>query len=167
MKTDDEDTAFAVHATLCALVRTNAVTHSAWAEYATVLLSPEAAEFFAARLPGAGAAPEVNSNLPLKEPTSHADKITPESGVNTANAVVTTAENAVDTAVVVCEHCGGTVPECEIRVACFDGTTLVLSVPQLGLVHEVKRRIGQVRRNFCRSIVSLVYRVSRCMHRRI
>ena len=163
MKTDEE----AAYATLCELVSTNAEWAQQHAEYATVLLSPEAAEFFAARLPGAGAAPEVNSNLPSKEPTPHADKTTPESGVNTANAVVTTTENDVDTAVVVCEHCGGTVPECEIRVACFDGTTLVLSVPQLGLVHEVKRRIGQVRHNFCRSIVSLVYRVPRCMHRRI
>ena len=45
-----------------------------------------------------------------------------------------------------CEHCGGVVPEVSLRVASLDGTTLELTVPQRGLVREVKRAVGQVRR---------------------
>jgi hypothetical protein len=45
-----EQTAADVHATLCALVTTEAAQHSAWAEYAAVLLDEETAAFFAARL---------------------------------------------------------------------------------------------------------------------
>jgi hypothetical protein len=49
-----EHTANDVHATLCALVTTQAATHPAWAEYAAVLLDGETAAFFSARLDGAG-----------------------------------------------------------------------------------------------------------------
>ena len=45
-----EQTAADVHATLCALVTAEAAQHSAWAEYAAVLLDEETAAFFAARL---------------------------------------------------------------------------------------------------------------------
>jgi hypothetical protein len=41
-----EQTAANVHATLCALVTTEAAQHSAWAEYAAVLLDEETASFF-------------------------------------------------------------------------------------------------------------------------
>jgi hypothetical protein len=44
----------------------------------------------------------------------------------------------------ICEHCGGVVPEVSLRVASLDGTTLELTVPQRGLVREVKRAVGQV-----------------------
>jgi hypothetical protein len=50
-----------------------------------------------------------------------------------------------DPVAVVCEHCGGTVPEVSLRVACLDGTTLDVRVAQRGLVLEVKRLVGQVR----------------------
>ena len=46
---------------------------------------------------------------------------------------------------VICEHCGGAVPEVSLRVACMDGTTLEVTVAQRGLVREVKRLVGQVR----------------------
>jgi hypothetical protein len=45
----------------------------------------------------------------------------------------------------ICDHCGGVVPEVSLRVASLDGTTLELTVPQRGLVREVKRAVGQVR----------------------
>ncbi len=47
---------------------------------------------------------------------------------------------------VVCEHCGGPVPQVSLRVASLDGTTLVVTVAQRGLVRELKRLVGQVRR---------------------
>jgi hypothetical protein len=50
---DRERTAQDVHATLCALVMTEAAKHEAWADYAAVLLDEETAAFFAARLPEA------------------------------------------------------------------------------------------------------------------
>jgi hypothetical protein len=37
-------------------------------------------------------------------------------------------------------------PEISLRVACLDGNTMVVSVPQRGLVREVKLSVGQVRR---------------------
>jgi hypothetical protein len=46
--------------------------------------------------------------------------------------------------VLVCEHCGGPVPQVSLRVASLDGTTLVVTVAQRGLVREVKRLVGQV-----------------------
>ena len=49
-----------VHHTLCALVRTNAATQPAWADYAALLLSAETAAFFEARLPDAKAAAVVD-----------------------------------------------------------------------------------------------------------
>jgi hypothetical protein len=43
----------------------------------------------------------------------------------------------------------GAVPEVSLRVACMDGTTLVVTVAQRGLVREVKRLAGQVRTADC------------------
>ena len=64
----EQESPTAVHATLCALVRTNATASSAWADY---LLDPETAAFFRARLPDAkaDAAALVNSdtNPPSKK----------------------------------------------------------------------------------------------------
>ena len=51
---DGQRTAEDVHATLCALVTAEAAKHSAWAEYAAVLLDEETAAFFAARLTADG-----------------------------------------------------------------------------------------------------------------
>jgi hypothetical protein len=54
-------------------------------------------------------------------------------------------ESDADDVALICEHCGGVVPEVSLRVASLDGTTLELTVPQRGLVREVKRMVGQVR----------------------
>jgi len=56
-------------------------------------------------------------------------------------------ESDDDEAALICEHCGGVVPEVSLRVASLDGTTLELTVPQRGLVREVMRMVGQVRRD--------------------
>ena len=53
--TSGERTAQDVHASLCALVVTEAAKNSAWADYAAMLLDEETADFFAARLPEAKA----------------------------------------------------------------------------------------------------------------
>jgi hypothetical protein len=37
------------------------------------------------------------------------------------------------------------VPEVSLRVACLDGTTLDVTLPEQGLVCEVKRIVGKVR----------------------
>jgi hypothetical protein len=49
-----------------------------------------------------------------------------------------------------CEHCCGPVPQVSLRVASLDGTTLVVTVAQRGLVREVKRLVAQVRRGVFR-----------------
>ena len=51
-----------------------------------------------------------------------------------------------DDAAILCEHCSGPVPQVSLRVASLDGTTLVVTVAQRGLVREVKRLVAQVRR---------------------
>jgi hypothetical protein len=116
----EERTATEVHATLCALVRTNAATHSAWAEYAAVLLGEEAAAFFESRLSGGKASSDSN---PQPSKKKRKRKV----------------ERASDTA-------ESTVPEIKLRVASLDGTTLELTVTPRELVREVKRLVGQVRR---------------------
>jgi hypothetical protein len=122
-----------VHATLCALVTTHAATHAAWADYASVLLDPETEAFFEARLPNASVAKageSDSSQQPSKKKRQHS-----EGGDGDADAAV------------VCEHCGGPgypVPQISLRVACMDGSTLHVTVPQRGAVREVKRVVGQV-----------------------
>jgi hypothetical protein len=127
----EERSATAVHATLAALVRTNAATSSAWADYESVFLDPATASFFEARLPDAKAA-DSESNPPSKKQKKR--KLDADNGADESPTPV------------VCEHCGGPVPQISLRVASLDGTTLVVTVAQRGLVREVKRLVGQVRR---------------------
>ena len=124
----EERSATAVHATLASLVRTNAATSSAWADYESVFLDPATASFFEARLPDAKAS---ESNPPSKKKKKR--KLDADNGGDESPAPI------------VCEHCGGAVPEVSLRVACLDGTTLDVRVAQRGLVLEVKRLVGQVR----------------------
>ena len=123
----EERSATAVHATLTALVRANAATSSAWADYESVFLDPATASFFEARLPDAKAS---ESNPPSKKKKKR--KLDADNGADESPAPI------------VCEHCGGPVPQVSLRVASLDGTTLVVTVAQRGLVREVKRLVGQV-----------------------
>ena len=125
-----EKTASQVHATLCELVTTNAATCSAWSEYGAVFLNPETSAFFEARLSDAKA--DADSNPPSKKRKHSASSDADESDAPVAE--------------VICEHCGGAVPKISLRVACMGGTTLDVTVAQRGLVCEVKRVVGQVRR---------------------
>ena len=45
---------------------------------------------------------------------------------------------------VVCEHCGGAVSQVSLHVVSMDGVTLDVTVPQWGLVRDIKRFVGQV-----------------------
>ena len=117
-------TAEDVHATLCALVTSEAAKHSAWADYAAVLLDEETAAFFAARLPEAkakAAGGELGS-----PPSKKRKKQTDIDEVKLARD-----DDAAD--------------DITLRVACLDGSSLELTVPPRELVREVKRLIGQVR----------------------
>ena len=131
----EERSATAVHATLAALVRTNAAASSAWSDYESVFLDPATASFFEARLPNAKAA-DSESNPPSKKKKKRK--------LDAARDDVDESDSDDDA--IVCEHCGGPVPQVSLRVASLDGTTLVVTVPQRGLVREVKRLVGQVRR---------------------
>ena len=135
-----ESSASDVHHTLCALVRTNAATQPVWADYAALLLSAETAAFFGARLPDAKAAAVVGGESDAKpQPPKKKKK-------RMRNAASDDAGDESDGDVEsICEHCGGVVPEVSLRVASLDGTTLELTVPQRGLVREVKRMVGQVK----------------------
>jgi hypothetical protein len=134
----DESTATEVHATLCALVTTQAVASSAWSEYALVLLDAATAAFFAARLSDARAAQHLGGESDTTPP-SKKRKVRGDG----SESYETASDEDADA--VVCEHCGGAVPEVSLRVACLDGTTLDVTVAQRGLVREVKRLVGQVR----------------------
>jgi hypothetical protein len=126
----EERSATAVHATLAALVRANAAASSAWSDYESVFLDPATASFFEARLPDAKAS---ESNPPSKKKKKKR-KLDADSDSDESPAPI------------VCEHCGGPVPQVSLRVASLDGTALVVTVAQRGLVREVKRLVGQVRR---------------------
>jgi hypothetical protein len=135
-----ERSASGVHHTLCALVSTNAATQPAWADYAALLLSAETAAFFEARLPDAKAAAAVDGESnPKPQP--------PKKKKRRRNAASDDGDEGDDDddAALICDHCGAVVPEVSLRVACLDGTTLELTVPQRELVREVKRMVGQVR----------------------
>ena len=125
----EERTASEVHATLCELVTTNAAAHPAWSEYAAVMLSPATVAFFESQLSDGKA--EADSNPPSKKRKRKAGSDEDESDAPAAE--------------VICEYCGGAVPLISLRVACMDGTTLDVTVPERGLVREVKRSVGQVR----------------------
>ena len=101
--------AAAVHAALTALVRTNAAANPAWADYETLLLDPAAVSFFEAML--------------LKKRARDAAA----SGADVSDE---------DDDGVVCEHCGGPVPQISLRVASLGGTTLAVAVAQRGLVRD-------------------------------
>ena len=132
----EERSATAVHATLTALVRTNAAASPAWADYEALLLDPATASFFESRLPDAKALVDSESN----PPPSKKKKKRKRDAASDADE----SDDADDGAAIVCEHCGGPVPQVSLRVASLDGTTLVVTVAQRGLVREVKRLVGQV-----------------------
>ena len=129
-----ERTATEVHSTLCALVTTQAAASSAWSEYESILLDAETQAFFAARL-AQGDSGGDSSQPSKKKKRKLRDDDDDEAEDEDADAEVA----------VICEHCGGAVPEVSLRVACMDGTTLEVTVAQRGLVREVKRLVGQVR----------------------
>ena len=132
----EERSATAVHATLTALVRTNAAASPAWADYEALLLDPATASFFESRLPDAKALVDSESNPP---PSKKKKKKRKHDAASDAD------ESDSDDDAIVCEHCGGPVPQVSLRVASLDGTTLVVTVAQRGLVREVKRLVAQVR----------------------
>ena len=130
----EERSATAVHATLTALVRTNAAASPAWVDYEALLLDPATASFFESRLPDAKALVDSESNPPSKKKKKRKLDAASDAGESDSDA-----DDAI-----VCEHCGGPVPQVSLRVASLDGTTLVVTVAQRGLVREVKRLVGQV-----------------------
>ena len=130
----EERSATAVHATLTALVRTNAAASPAWADYEALLLDPATASFFESRLPDAKALVDSESNPKKKKKRK----------LDAARDDVDKSDSDDDA--IVCEHCGGPMPQVSLRVASLDGTTLVVTVAQRGLVREVKRLVAQVRR---------------------
>ena len=111
-----------MHATLCALVMTEAAKHEAWSDYAAVLLDEETAAFFAARLPEAKAkaAGGESDSPPSKKRKKQVD----------SDEVKLARDDAAE--------------DITLRVACLDGSSLELTVPPRELVREVKKAIGQV-----------------------
>ena len=134
-----ERTAKEVHSTLCAMVTAQAATFSAWAAYETVLVDPETAAFFASRLSAAEAAEHSDGESKPPSKKKKKRKLRDDGSGSDEEA------DGGDPVAVVCEHCGGVVPEVSLRVACLDGTSLDVTVAQRGLVREVKRLVGQVR----------------------
>ena len=128
-----ERTATEVHSTLCALVTTQAAASSAWSEYESILLDAETQAFFAARLAQGDSGGDSSQPSKKKKKRKLRDD---DDGAGDEDAAAVA---------VICEHCGGAVPEVSLRVACMDGTTLEVAVAQRGLVREVKRLVGQVR----------------------
>ena len=103
----------------------------------STLLDTETAAFFAKRLSEAEA-DSGESNPPSKKNKKKKRKLRDDGSGSDEEA-------DDDPAAVVCEHCGGAVPEVSLRVACLDGSSLDVTVAQRGLVREVKRLVGQVR----------------------
>jgi hypothetical protein len=129
-----ERTATEVHSTLSALVTTQAAASSAWSEYESILLDAETQAFFAARLAQGDSGGD--SSQPSKKKKKKKRKLRDDDDA---------ADEDAAAVAVICEHCGGAVPEVSLRVACMDGTTLEVAVAQRGMVREVKRLVGQVR----------------------
>jgi hypothetical protein len=127
-----EQTAADVHSTLCALVKTEAAQHSAWAEYAAVLLDEETASFFAARLTEGK---DVSDGDESKPPSKKKKKQKKKRQLQAGSAAADVED-----------------PDITLRVACLDGSSLDLKVPPRELVREVKRAIGQVRRRHVRAL---------------
>ena len=133
MRLGAERTATEVHSTLCALVTAQAAASSAWSEYKSILLDAETQAFFAARLAQGDSGGDSSQLSKKKKKRKLRDD---DDGAEDEGAAAVA---------VICEHCGGAVPEVSLRVACMDGTTLEVTVAQRGLVREVKRLVGQVR----------------------
>jgi hypothetical protein len=125
-----ERTAADVHATLCAMVKTRATHSSAWADYAEVLLGSETVAFFEARLQKiqTGTVDDAGSSEQKSKTLQRNDAIATDAGI-------------------VCEYCGGAVPQIVLRVASMDGIMLDMPMSECELVREVKRRVGQVLRS--------------------
>ena len=109
------------------------------------MLDAETQAFFAARLAQGGSGGDSSQPSKKKKRKLHDD----DDGAEDEDAAAVA---------VICEHCGGAVPEVSLRVACMDGTTLEVTVAQRGLVREVKRLVGQVRIAWI-AIVPLVARL--------
>jgi hypothetical protein len=144
------------------MVATQAASFSAWAAYESVLLDPATAAFFAARLSSEALADHSDgeSNPPSKKKKKRKRKL----GDDGSGSDEETYDR--DPVAVVCEHCGGAVPEVSLRVACLDGSSLDVRVAQRGLVLEVKRLVGQVRGRdpFCvaSALTDIMLLVCRC-----
>jgi hypothetical protein len=123
----EERSATAVHATLTALVRTNAAASPAWADYEALLLDPATASFFESRLPDAKALVDSESNPP---PSKKKKKRKRDAASDDADE----SDDADDVAIV-CEHCGGPVPQVSLRVASLDGTTFNPKTAALAVSH--------------------------------
>ena len=141
-----ELTAEEVHATVCMVVTAQAIKHSAWAEYASILLDPETEVFFKTRLLLAATLTE-EAALKSQPPSTLPAPGDGRSEADSVSDIMVPAEEAVSSeprAVLVCDHCGGVVPEVAISVACLDGSRLALILPQCSAISDVKRKIGQV-----------------------
>ena len=97
------------------------------------------AAFFEARLADAKAAAVVDGESNANPQPPKKKKRKRDAGGDDGD------ESDDDDVALICEHCGGVVPEVSLRVASLDGTTLELTVPQRGLVREVKQMVGQVK----------------------
>ena len=95
----------------------------------------------------------MSSSLPVSGGGSTSQPATKKRKPGADDDCVTTERSAVADAV----------PEVSLRVACLDGTTLDVTVPQRELVREVKRTVGQVRCNVSR--IACLASI-RCMQRR-
>ena len=119
----EERTAADVHATLCALVTSNAASHAAWADYAAVLLDPETEAFFRARLPVPGAGGEAGGGGGGGDKASNPKK-------KRKLAVEAGSASVADVT-----HC----------VRCPDGVKFSVTVPADAQVGELRRAIGRQR----------------------
>ena len=99
-----ERTAKEAHATLCAMAAAQA--------YESVSIDPETAAFFAARLSSQAQAGHSDGKNKKKKRKLRDDGSGSDEKAD------------ADPIAVVCEHCGGVVPEVSLRVACLDGTAL-------------------------------------------
>ena len=77
----------------------------------------------------------MSSSLPVSGGGSTSQPATKKRKPGADDDCVTTERSAVADAV----------PEVSLRVACLDGTTLNVTLPEQGLVCEVKRIVGKVR----------------------
>ena len=132
----DGASAESIHASVCMLVTSQAKDSAAWATYARWFLSEAVVQSAASALETGAAATPVDAVVRSEGPSQPSKK---RKQSEDASALMSAA------AVVVCDHCGGVVPEITLRVASLDGVSLDVTVPQRGLVSDAKRVVGQVR----------------------